>query len=66
MSSPQFMLMGLDSVLHMAEECLEPRKVIPKALMAKVFVGSATAFGFAIAMVYSVPEMTDALSTVTG
>lgn len=66
MAAPQFMLMGLDSVLHLAEDCLEPRKVLPKALLATVLVGSVTAFGFAISMAYSVPDMSAALESPTG
>ncbi|KAL4741256.1 amino acid/polyamine transporter I [Aspergillus similis] len=66
LSTPQFMLSGLDATLHLAEECLEPERVVPKAVLATVIVGFLTAFPFAIAVSYSYRDVAESLSTKTG
>ncbi|KAL6234760.1 hypothetical protein BDW75DRAFT_230860 [Aspergillus navahoensis] len=55
LSTPQFMLSGLDATLHLAEECLDPERV-----------GFLTAFPFAIAIIYSYRDVAESLSTKTG
>ncbi|RVX74378.1 hypothetical protein B0A52_01503 [Exophiala mesophila] len=66
LTTPQFMLLGLDGALHMAEECLEPEKVVPKALIATVGVGGVTAFLFAISMSYCLTDLELVLNSPTG
>lgn len=66
LSTPQFMLSGLDAALHLAEECLEAEKIVPRAVMVTVLVGFLTAFPFAIAAVYSWKDIAATLDDPTG
>ncbi|KAL4920765.1 amino acid/polyamine transporter I [Aspergillus aurantiobrunneus] len=66
LSTPQFMLSGLDSTLHLAEECLDAERVVPKAVLVTVMVGFLTAFPFSIGIIYSYRNVEQSLSTNTG
>ncbi|EAW14374.1 putative choline transport protein [Aspergillus clavatus NRRL 1] len=66
LSTPQFMLSGLDATLHLAEECLEPERIVPKAVLTTVVVGFLTAFPFSIAVIYSYRDVGLSLTTPTG
>ncbi|PWY89087.1 choline transporter [Aspergillus heteromorphus CBS 117.55] len=66
LSTPQFMFSGLDAALHLAEECLEPARIVPKALIVTVLVGLLTGFPFAIAILYSYSDIEASLDTPTG
>ncbi|GIC85644.1 putative choline transport protein [Aspergillus udagawae] len=66
LSTPQFMLSGLDATLHLAEECLEPERIVPKAVMVTVIIGFLTAFPFSIAVIYSYRDVESSLSSATG
>lgn len=66
LSTPQFMLSGLDATLHLAEECLEPERIVPKAVLVTVVVGFLTAFPFSIAVIYSYRDVESSLSSPTG
>lgn len=66
LSTPQFMLSGLDATLHLAEECLEPERIVPKAVVVTVIVGFFTAFPFAIGIIYSFADVSASLDTPTG
>ncbi|PYH93950.1 choline transporter [Aspergillus ellipticus CBS 707.79] len=66
LSTPQFMFSGLDAALHLAEECLEPARIVPKTVLVTVLVGLLTGFPFAIAMLYSYNDIEASLSTPTG
>ena len=57
LTTPQFMLSGLDASLHLAEECLEAERVVPRAVMVTVLVGFLTAFSFSVASVYSCKDV---------
>ena len=57
LTTSQFMLSGLDASLHLAEECLEPKRVVPRAVMTTVLVGFITAFTFSVASVYSCKDV---------
>lgn len=61
--TPCLMYAGLDATLHLAEECAEPRKVVPRALMSTVSIGFVTAFVFTIAMCYSIVDLDAMLNT---
>lgn len=61
--TPCFMFAGLDAVLHLAEECSNPRKTVPQALMSTVSIGFLTGFVFSIAMCYSLLNLDDLLNT---
>jgi choline transport protein len=60
------MLSGLDATLHLAEECLEPERIVPKAVMVTVIIGFLTAFPFSIAVIYSYRDVESSLSSATG
>lgn len=66
LSTPQFMLSGLDAALHLAEECLEPERIVPRAVMVTVLIAFVTAFPFAIAAVYSCKDVAAVLDDPTG
>ncbi|KAL4885201.1 amino acid/polyamine transporter I [Aspergillus karnatakaensis] len=66
LSTPQFMLSGLDATLHLAEECLDAERVVPKAVLVTVMVGFLTAFPFSIGIIYSYNDVADSLTTNTG
>ena len=66
LSTPQFMLSGLDATLHLAEECLQPERIVPKAVIVTVIVGFLTAFPFSIAIIYSYKDIELSLTTPTG
>lgn len=66
LSTPQFMLSGLDAALHLAEECLEPERIVPRAVMVTVLIAFMTAFPFAIAAVYSCKDVAAVLDDPTG
>jgi choline transport protein len=60
------MLSGLDATLHLAEECLNPERVVPKAVIVTVLVGFLTAFPFSIGIIYSYRNVELSLTTKTG
>lgn len=60
------MLSGLDAALHLAEECLEPERIVPRAVMVTVLTAFMTAFPFAIAAVYSCKDVAATLDDPTG
>lgn len=55
--TPASMYGGIDGVLHLAEECTRPHRVIPRALMSVIAIGFATGFSFAIAMCYGIEDI---------
>ncbi|THY38339.1 amino acid transporter [Aureobasidium pullulans] len=50
LATPAFMYAGLDASMHLAEECTEPEKTVPRALMATILIGFITGFAFSIAI----------------
>jgi len=52
-----FQYAGLDGALHLAEECKNPQKTVPRAMLAAVTIGFCTAFPFAIILLYSVSDI---------
>ncbi|KEF62511.1 uncharacterized protein A1O9_00484 [Exophiala aquamarina CBS 119918] len=60
-----FQYAGLDGALHLAEECKDPQKTVPRAMIAAVTIGFCTAFPFAIIVLYSVADI-DAILNTTG
>jgi len=51
------MFVGVDATLHLVEECTEPEKTVPRALMTTVGIGFVTAFVFTIAMCYGITDL---------
>lgn len=58
------MYAGIDGTLHLAEKCTDPIRVVPRALLSTVLIGFLTAFGFAIAMCYSIDDLSSLLDTM--
>ncbi|KAJ6088785.1 hypothetical protein N7486_010046 [Penicillium sp. IBT 16267x] len=57
---------GIDAVTHMAEEIPDPRRNVPRALIATVIVGAVLAWPTAIVFMYVVPDIESVISTETG
>lgn len=57
------MFIGLDGALHLAEECLEPEKTVPRALLSTIGIGFTTGFVFVVAMCYSIVDLKSLLIT---
>ncbi|WQF76365.1 Putative amino acid/polyamine transporter I [Colletotrichum destructivum] len=57
---------GLDGAVHMAEEVVNPERVIPIALLGTVVIGFCTAWTFAIAMMVSINDYDSMAATPTG
>ncbi|KAM5346214.1 hypothetical protein ACJ41O_009219 [Fusarium nematophilum] len=57
---------GLDCAVHMAEEVVNPERVIPIAVMGTVVMGFCTAWTIAIAMLFSIHDFDAMAATPTG
>ena len=57
---------GIDGAIHLAEECKNAAKVVPKALMSTIIIGFVTSFAFVVAMLYCMQDFDAVLSTPTG
>jgi choline transport protein len=55
----------LDACTHIAEEIPSPERNIPKALMATVLVGFATALPLTVAVLFSMGDIVEAINTPT-
>lgn len=66
MSNPNFMYAGIDGAIHLAEECTNASKTVPKALFSTICVGFVTAFPFAIAMLYTLTDFAKVTEDATG
>ncbi|OJJ95192.1 hypothetical protein ASPACDRAFT_36577 [Aspergillus aculeatus ATCC 16872] len=66
LSTPSYMLIGLDATMHMADECLAPARTIPRAILSTVGIGSVAAFAFALAMCYSVTDFDSLVDAASG
>lgn len=56
----------LDAVTHMAEEVPDPRRNIPKALLATVITGIGTSWPYAIGLMFATQELVAIIETPTG
>lgn len=61
--TPAAMFLGLDGALHLAEECINPQKVVPIAILSTTAIGATTAFVFAVSLCYGITDIEDALAT---
>jgi len=64
--SPNYMYAGIDGAIHLAEECKQPERVVPRALMSTLIIGFVTSFAFAVAMTYCIADFDAVLGTATG
>jgi choline transport protein len=58
------MYIGLDASMHIAEECQDPSKVVPWAMMSAVTIGFTTALAYTIAQLYALTDI-EAIVTST-
>jgi choline transport protein len=65
LSTSCFMYLGVDAAMHLAEECHQPSRTVPKAIMSAVLIGFTTAFPFTIALLYGISDI-DSILTATG
>lgn len=64
--SPNYMYVGIDGAIHLAEECINATVAVPRTIVLVIVVGFLTAFPFGIAMLYSVTDWEAILKTPTG
>lgn len=64
--SANFMYAGLDGAVHLCEECKNPEKVVPKAIISTLVIGLVTSFMFAVSMTYCIVDFEAVLNTPTG
>ena len=57
---------GLDGAIHLAEDCFEPARTVPRAIITSLVVGFITAFFFAVSMLYCVKDLDSAIHSRTG
>ena len=63
MSTSCFMFIGLDASMHIAEECMEPRRTVPMAMITAVLIGCTTGFAYTIAQLYALTDIEAILTT---
>jgi len=66
LTNPNFGFGGLDGAVHLAEDCINPKKVVPLATILSVVTAVITAFLFAVSMLYCISDIRLVLATRTG
>ncbi|ETI19532.1 hypothetical protein G647_09366 [Cladophialophora carrionii CBS 160.54] len=64
LSTSCFMYIGLDASMHIAEECNEPHRTVPWAMITAVLIGCTTAFAYTVAQLYALTDI-EAIMTTT-
>ena len=64
--NPNYGYGGLDGAVHLAEDCFNPSRTVPRAICYSLIVGFVTSFFFAVAMLYSLKDIQAALLSRTG
>lgn len=64
--SPNYMYAGIDGAIHLCEECKNPAKVVPRAIVSTLLIGFVTSFVFAVSMTYCIQDFDTVISTATG
>ena len=57
LSTSCFMYVGLDASMHIAEECKEPSRAVPRAMVTAVLIGCVTAFAYTIVQLYALSDI---------
>lgn len=60
------MFAGIDGAVHLAEECSNAAKAVPKALLSTMVIGFTLGLGFALAMLYSLTDFARVVEDLTG
>lgn len=64
--NPNWSFSCLDCATHLAEEVLQPERIIPIAVLGTVTIGLVTSFTYAISMFFCVRNLDDIFSSTTG
>ena len=64
--NPNWAFNGLDAATHMAEEVLNPERIVPIAIMGTIAIGFATSWLFGIAMMFSIGDFDKMAASPTG
>ncbi|KEF53879.1 uncharacterized protein A1O9_10281 [Exophiala aquamarina CBS 119918] len=62
-STSCFMFIGLDAAMHLAEECTDAARTVPKAVVSAIVIGFCTAFPYTIAVLYGISDLSSVLTT---
>ncbi|KIW18243.1 hypothetical protein PV08_02531 [Exophiala spinifera] len=63
LSTSCFMFIGLDAAMHLAEECTDAARTVPKAVVSAIIIGFCTAFPYTIAVLYGITDLDSILSS---
>lgn len=63
LSTTCFMYVGLDGAMHIAEECAQPTKAVPTAMISAVGIGFVTALTYTIAQLYALTDIETIMTT---
>lgn len=66
LASPTIAFCPIDGSVHLIEEVKNPRRVVPRAVIAAYVIASGTALLFVLSMLYSVSDYSSVLSTPSG
>lgn len=66
MLSSAFVLIGYDGATHLSEEMERPETGVPYAMVGSIVINSTLGFGFLVALLFCMGDMTAALQTSTG
>ena len=64
--NPTYGFGGLDGAIHLAEDCFDPARTVPRAICYSLGVGFITAFFFTVSMLYCIKDIQEALNSRTG
>ena len=64
--NPNYGFGGIDGAIHLAEDCFDPARTVPRAICYSLVIGFATAFFFTVAMLYSMQDVQAAINSRTG
>ncbi|KAH8596947.1 amino acid permease family protein [Bisporella sp. PMI_857] len=62
LSTSCYMFIGVDAAMHLAEECVEPRRFVPKAILGAILIGFLTAFAYSIVSMYGIENIIEILT----
>ncbi|KAL1407660.1 hypothetical protein Q8F55_007093 [Vanrija albida] len=61
--NPAFIWSGIDGAVHIAEDCLNPARTVPLALLSSIALGFVTGLAMSIALLYSVQDVAAAAAS---
>ncbi|GME85662.1 unnamed protein product [Ambrosiozyma monospora] len=64
--NPAWSFSCLDSATHMAEEVMNPQKVIPQSIMSTVAIGFVTSFTYVVALFFCIKDIDGILNSGSG